>query len=346
MSMTKRLFYIFVKNLSRYGLPIFFKRLRIEGLDRLPKDRAYILAPNHQNAFIDAMLLGSFADRPVHYLTRSDVFGDGFFRWVLNALNMWPVYRMRDGIDQLAKNDETFAKCERLLQNKGALLIFPEANTQKHHYLRSLSKGTARLAMQTQLKMDEELYVVPVGINYFDHDRPRHPLYLSIGEPIDISTYRAQHDEHPARAINQLRKDMTQGLHAELLLPDNGEYYPQQKSTISTLRSDWTSADIAAIRSGDRVADYPAPRRDLWSMLLSLPNLPLLWLIRYVIRTKVKDDQFVLSLKFGFGIFLFPIYWLLIAGLLAYLFSWQIGGGALLVMISTLFLYEDYRYRK
>ena len=66
--------YLTVKYLGRLTLPIYFGRFEVNGRENIPKEDPFILAPNHQNAFLDAIMMGCYNDKPVHFLTRSDVF--------------------------------------------------------------------------------------------------------------------------------------------------------------------------------------------------------------------------------------------------------------------------------
>ena len=83
--------YFLVKNIGKVCVPLFFGRLEINGREHIPKDHSFIIAPNHQNAFLDAILMGVYLRKPVHFLTRSDVFVPPFLG-VLHSLNMMPVY--------------------------------------------------------------------------------------------------------------------------------------------------------------------------------------------------------------------------------------------------------------
>ena len=71
-------------------------------------------------------------------LTRSDVFG-GPLQWFLDALQMLPVYRIRNGYSNLKKNDAIFEKCFDLLGSGKFLLMFSEGGHHHEYYLKNLS---------------------------------------------------------------------------------------------------------------------------------------------------------------------------------------------------------------
>ena len=63
------LLYKFVKHSGRFGLPFYFGRLEINGKEHIPKEAPYIIAPNHQSAFLDAVLMGTYHKKPISFLT-------------------------------------------------------------------------------------------------------------------------------------------------------------------------------------------------------------------------------------------------------------------------------------
>ena len=74
----------------------------------VPINKPVLIAANHPTAFIDPIFFCMFFDPPVYNMTRGDIFRKPFFRKLLMKLNMFPVYRRRDGFDQRDRNDEVF----------------------------------------------------------------------------------------------------------------------------------------------------------------------------------------------------------------------------------------------
>ena len=53
----------------------FYRKRSVVGLNNLPKGKPYILAANHQNAFMDPiMVAGSIPFLQTFYLVRADIF--------------------------------------------------------------------------------------------------------------------------------------------------------------------------------------------------------------------------------------------------------------------------------
>ncbi len=205
---------------------IHLKRLFIRGLDNVPKNEPIILTCNHGNAFLDAVLIAITLKRPVHFLTRADVFKKSWQRYILGKIKMIPVYRIRDGIDSLEQNNETFALCAKILNDGGAILIFSEGNAHPEKRLRPLKKGSARIAFQSAETMNwsSELKIIPVGINYVDHTRFRTEVMLGFGAPITVSDFRTEYETDQARGLRALNHQIFQGIHQEMIhIPERAQ---------------------------------------------------------------------------------------------------------------------------
>ena len=138
----------------------------------LKKKGPLLLASNHPNSFLDAIILNILFEQPIWSLTRGDVFKYKYISKTLTALKMVPVYRVSEGVKNLNSNYETFGNCKKIFREKGIVLIFSEGKCINEWHLRPLKKGTARLAIgswseRTSLKEENiPLEVLPVGINY------------------------------------------------------------------------------------------------------------------------------------------------------------------------------------
>lgn len=124
-----------------------------------------LIACNHPNSFLDAIILATLFRHPVYSLARGDVFANNFLKRVLHSLNMLPVYRISEGVENLEHNYTTFAACTDIFKKKGIVLMFSEGLCKNEWHLRPLKKGTARLAVSAW-QQGIPLKVLPVGINY------------------------------------------------------------------------------------------------------------------------------------------------------------------------------------
>ena len=101
---------------------------------------------------------------------------------------MLPVYRIRDGKDSIAKNQEIFEACYEIFAKGESVLIFPEGNHGLPRRVRPLSKGFTRIAYGFLDKYpDRALYIVPIGLNYTNILRPFRDVSLYYGKAFSIS---------------------------------------------------------------------------------------------------------------------------------------------------------------
>ncbi len=331
------LLYKFVKHSGRFGLPFYFGRLEINGKEHIPKEAPYIIAPNHQSAFLDAVLMGTYHKKPISFLTRSDVFVQPFTK-VLDKLNMMPVYRIRDGYEKLSKNEEVFARCRDILASGNPVLIFPEGNMGRGHFLRPLTKGTSRMALQSQLAIQNDLYILPVGINYFHHERARYKCIVNYGPPILVRDYLGAYQSHKAKALISLRDELSSRIKELLLIPDKSDYpdhHPalnrhNEKYGFSTLKHMMASGDYKKARY------YPYLK---WlPRLLALSNPLAIFGVQYVLKHKLKERQFESSIKYVLGYYLSLIWWTALFIVVMLIADWRVALLATFISIVLLLI--------
>jgi 1-acyl-sn-glycerol-3-phosphate acyltransferase len=142
-----------------------------------------LIAANHPNSFLDAILLCSIFKQPIYSLARGDAFKNNFVAKILRALNMFPVYRVSEGVENLEENYKTFDDCIEVFKKNGIVLIFSEGKCVNEWNLRPLKKGTARLAM-TAWEQGIPLKIIPTGINYNSFTSFGKNVQLNFGEII------------------------------------------------------------------------------------------------------------------------------------------------------------------
>ena len=322
-------FYATFKFLMKLLLRLYFKKIRLEGLANIPKDRPLLVTPNHQNAFLDALIVGAFLPRELHFLTRADVFN----KWtipLMKWLNMMPVYRIRDGYDQLSKNEEVFDGCREIFSRNKSILIFPEGNHGGEYYLRPLTKGAARLALQSQEKMEASLMVLPVGLNYFDHQSANSLVIVQFGEPITVSDYLASFEKHQASGLIKMRDAISSGMKETLILPEETEDYEQRKEALFFEENESLSFDDLKTKQVD--SDSKTRNRQKKNHLLARILNPLPFLIIHAIIRRVDDLVFHPSLKFAIALFAFPLWWGIIFIALSFVIGIKIALLAVIVM--------------
>ena len=167
---------------------IFCRRIIINKPGLLKKKGPLLLACNHPNSFLDAAILADLFKEPVYSLARGDVFKKPFYRKILKALKMFPVFRTSEGVENLGTNYETFDECKNIFKKNGVVLIFSEAKCINEWHLRPLRKGTARLSFSSW-EENIPLEVLPVGINYSSFRRFSKNVFINFGEIISRNDF-------------------------------------------------------------------------------------------------------------------------------------------------------------
>ncbi|MAJ05974.1 MAG: hypothetical protein CL827_03820 [Crocinitomicaceae bacterium] len=211
------------------GARTYYRNFMYLGKEKIPKNAGIIYAINHQNAFLDPIAVAGQTNNPIHFLARSDIFKNKFAEKILRQLYMLPIYRKRDGVDTISKNQKTFEECHDILKNKGHLVIFPEGNHNFKKHLRSLKKGISRIALGTLSRHGENtpLYIVPLGIDYENHFSMNADILLNVGEPIVVKKYYHEFINYNAETINKLTNKVSELLKDLLLDINDQENYEE-----------------------------------------------------------------------------------------------------------------------
>jgi len=162
---------------------IFCRRVIISKPEMLTEKGPLLLACNHPNSFLDAIILDMLFEQPIWSLTRGDVFKKPLYARILASLKMLPVYRTSEGAENLSINYQTFNICQQIFKEKGIVIMFSQGKSINEWHLRKLKKGTARLAIKSW-KEGIPLRVLPIGINYSSFGRFGKNVYLNFGEMI------------------------------------------------------------------------------------------------------------------------------------------------------------------
>jgi 1-acyl-sn-glycerol-3-phosphate acyltransferase len=124
------------------GFRKFMRRLyRVEvvGGERIPSTGPCILTPNHESIF-DAFILAVVTTRPIHYMTKAELFRFRPVGALLRSLGTFPVERGSG--DRAAMSEAA-----RLLDDGAVLGVFPQGTSRQLE--RTWQRGAARLALVT-----------------------------------------------------------------------------------------------------------------------------------------------------------------------------------------------------
>lgn len=196
------------------------------GLDKIPTDRPVILVSNHQNAMLDPLVLCIESERQLHWLTRADIFKKPKVNKLLRALNMLPVYRERDRVEDLSGyNKVTFEVCNQRLKAGAIICMFPEGTHRGKKQLVPLKKGVARLALNALESDMHHTCIVPVGLEYEDYYNYRKDLLVMVGDPIDLTPYENFSESDRPKIQTEIIRSVRLGLEKVMIDIENEHVY-------------------------------------------------------------------------------------------------------------------------
>jgi 1-acyl-sn-glycerol-3-phosphate acyltransferase len=313
--------YPILKVLCRTSIQCYFSSIEFNGTDNIPKGEVpVIFAANHQSAFLDAILLAVFSKEPIYFLARSDVF-NGPLKHFLLAINMMPIYRMRDGIGKLSLNDAIFEKCSQLLSENKRILIFPEGSQADVAYLRPLTKGIARIALRTQQNLKQDIKIMPLGINYFNSFHSGHKLMFNYGKPLSVSSFNKEFELHENKGFQALLKGVSEGIKQQLLIPVETLDYEDK---ILALNRKNEKENFKSLKSKIAEGNFEkSTSTHKWTKILKyilyIPNLPAVGVLSFILNKLTTDKHFIASMKVAFGALIFP-FWLMLSFMLSLIF--------------------------
>jgi 1-acyl-sn-glycerol-3-phosphate acyltransferase len=121
----------------------FFYKVRIEGLENVPKHGPVIVASNHVS-FCDSVFLPLVLWRRVTFVAKAEYFDDPKTAWIFRALGQIPIRR-----DGGTASRGALLAAKDVLDSGGVFGIYPEGTRSPDGRLYRGHTGIARLALQT-----------------------------------------------------------------------------------------------------------------------------------------------------------------------------------------------------
>lgn len=148
-------------------------RLKVEGLENIPKDNEYIVCANHLST-LDPPMLAAIFPRRISFMAKKELFDIPFICWWIDWLGTFAVNR--ESLDP-----STIKTVMEIKKSKWVFGIFPQGTRQKPGEIGDVTKGFAGLARITKCA------VLPVGITGTEkatHIPFSGKVVVKIGKPI------------------------------------------------------------------------------------------------------------------------------------------------------------------
>ncbi len=245
----KDLGYSILKPIVDWSATRSYRKIEITGKENIPTDGAVIIAPNHCNTLMDALvILRAFDDESV-FGARADIFNNPFIGKIMTYVRILPMVRQRDGLRNVLKNNETQEIIVETLENKVRFCMYPEGRHRPAHSLQTLGKGTFRAALAANAKFGDKMpvYIVPTGIEYGDYFRYRSTCLITFGKAINVTEFvKSLNVENDVQAIEPLRKELASRMSELITFIKDDEH----------LHTKWTLTKILAVEKDLRYGDF------------------------------------------------------------------------------------------
>lgn len=222
-----------------------YRKAEVIGTENLPTDGPYIIAPNHCNTLMDALVILRSGRCSTVFGARADMFNNKLIANIMYFLRILPMVRQRDGLRNVLKNTETQEIIVNTLENDVRFCIFPEGRHRPEKSLLPLGKGIFRAALAANARFGDRkpVYIVPAGIEYGDFFRYRSTSLVTFGEPINVTEFIKTLDvENEAQMIEPMRRELASRISELFTYIPDGEH----------LKEKWVLTKMLSIDSAEK----------------------------------------------------------------------------------------------
>lgn len=166
-------------------------RIRVEGLEHVPRSGPVILAANHRS-FLDSLFVPLVVPRRVTFVAKAEYFEEPKTAWFFRAVGQIPIRR-----EGGSASEGALIAAMDVLARGGVFGIYPEGTRTRDGYLHRGHTGVARLALRTGAP------IIPVGLVGTDLaqptdarlPRPFKTVQIRFGTPIPTGHYAGREDD-------------------------------------------------------------------------------------------------------------------------------------------------------
>jgi 1-acyl-sn-glycerol-3-phosphate acyltransferase len=188
--------YAFLRWISRIALHWFYSDIRVVGQDKVPVDGPIIVAANHPNALVDALVAGSVLPRRLAITAKATLVENPFLALLFRLVGVVPLRRLSDeqrkqieGTIDPSRNQGAFDRVMKVLCESGVVLIFPEGKSHNEPTLAPIRTGLARIALQARdAEGISSVSILPLGLKFQAKGDPNSAVVAEFGDPIKIDS--------------------------------------------------------------------------------------------------------------------------------------------------------------
>jgi 1-acyl-sn-glycerol-3-phosphate acyltransferase len=287
--------------LGGVALHWFYSDVEVVHGERIPGKGPILVAMNHQNALIDALLALWIVPRELRITAKATLGETLPGALLMRAIGIILLQRATDssGPADPIRNRHAFRTMIDELQRGGAILVFPEGKSHNDPEIAPLKTGLARAALRARESGVQGIQIIPIGITFEDKAEPNTKVSAEVGEPVLV-------DEWSGNDTRELTDVVAQRLRA-----------------------------VSMVRNVHRSASRAPARRNALILFAAwwggvMHEIPLRFARHFAIRmSKDAGEPAMYTMTFGFGAILAS--YLVEVSIVSLLFGWAIG---LLLLVS------------
>jgi 1-acyl-sn-glycerol-3-phosphate acyltransferase len=324
--------YHFIRFFVRLALRFYCSHIRVNNKDLLKSKGPLILASNHPNSFLDAIILASRFNEPVHFLALGELTDQFLFQWIMKVFNIIPVYRLKNKNENQELNEKSFSICVDVLLNNGIVLIFSEGISENKWQLGAIKKGTARVAMAAvnHKSLFLDLRIQPVGLNYNSFNQPGKTVLIQFSEPMLVKEKLSGNTEaEKMQSLNvllseKLKETMLQTQKqpetAQFLISNGPSLHSDQIKKLQYKLNEERNHDIFSKLKKPGYLISPSqtlPGSMMLILLLAIPAITgwafhalLYYPLKFIIGRKTSGSVYYDSALFTSLFLAYPVYWI------------------------------------
>ena len=252
---------------ARLLVRVFFRRIDVEGAERMPADGALVLVANHVNGLVDGLVLMAVLPRYPRFLGKATLYRILPLAPFLHLAGVVPVHRAKDAEGAsgraVTRNDAAFRTSRELLAAGGLVALFPEGISHDEARLQPLRTGAARIVLGAAFDDDVAgVTTQAAGLIYADKDRFRSHALVRIGPPEGVEQWEQAYDADAVAAVRALTDRLGQQLAAVAPMYDSRQDELAYRRVASIAAHDPAAQDdvaralgVAAQQGPDAAAD-------------------------------------------------------------------------------------------
>ncbi len=181
----------------------FYSDVRIIGAERIPLTGPILVAMNHQNALVDAVLALWVVPRELR-ITAKATLGESLpGALLMHTVGIIPLSRTSDNpaSPDPIRNRHSFKAIIEELRRGGAVLVFPEGKSHNEPEIAPLKTGLARAALRARTEGVEGVRIVPIGITFANKAEPGTAVLAEVGEPLAMDRWSGDNARDLTEAV-------------------------------------------------------------------------------------------------------------------------------------------------